>query len=224
MRSRQDDARRGRDSGAWQDQPMRTRIAFEAARLITESGLRDYAAAKRKAAARLGVDSESSLPKNSEIEDALREYQRLFHTEDQPRWLRLLREAAIEAMRFFAPFEPRLVGAVLDGTADAHSAICLHLFSDDPDAPMRLLDEHRIDHETQTRRLRFDRHGEANFPVLQFAVDDVAIDATVFPYDGLRRAPLDRGGDKPMPRATIAALARLLEEEMTFRADRKTVS
>lgn len=204
-------ARRSRDSGA--PDSLRARIAFEAARLISESGIRDYAQAKRKAAAQLGATTQSALPDNAEVEAALREYQRLFHAEDQPRRLRMLREAAVEAMRFFAPFEPRLVGAVLDGTADAHSAVCLHLFSDDPDAPVRLLDEHGIDHEMQTRRLRLGKDGEADFAVLQFAVDDIAIDATIFAYDGLRQAPFDRTGDKPMPRATIATLAQLLKEE-----------
>lgn len=211
MRQRRADmrARRGQDSGAPPLDPIRARIAFEAARLISESGLRDYAMAKRKAAARLGVSDESSLPKNAEVDAALREHQRLFHSEDQPRRLRALRETAIEAMRFFAPFEPRLVGAVLDGSADAHSAVCLHLFSDDPDAPARQLDEYGIGYEAQTRRLRFDRDGEADFPVLKFAVDDTAIDATIFAYDGLRRAPLDRVDGRPTARATRAAVERL---------------
>ncbi|WP_347260749.1 hypothetical protein [Rudaea sp.] len=193
---------------------MRARIAFEAARLISESGIRDYALAKRKAAARLGVDADSALPNNVEIEDALREHQRLFHAEEQPRRLRALRETAVEAARFFAAFEPRLVGAVLDGTADEHSAVCLHLFSDDPDAPARLLDEHGIDHESESRRLRIDQGRDADFPVLRFIVGDASIDATVFPYDGLRQAPLDRIDGKPMLRATLAALEKLLGEEI----------
>lgn len=215
MRQRRADARarRGQDAGAPPHDPIRARIAFEAARLISDTGLRDYAVAKRKAAARLGVDDESALPKNVEIEAALREHQRLFHADDQPRQLRALRETALEAMRFFASFEPRLVGAVLDGTADAHSAVCLHLFSDDPDAPARHLDEYGIDYETDTRRLRYDQDNEADYPVLQFAVDDTAIDVTVFAYDGLRQAPLDRVDGRPMQRATLTALRNLLDDD-----------
>ncbi len=205
-------ARRGQDLGAAHQNPIRARIAFEAARLISETGLRDYALAKRKAATRLGVTDEFSLPKNTEIDAALREHQRLFHAEDQPQRLHALRETAVEAMRFFAQFEPRLVGAVLDGTADEHSAVCLHLFSDDPDAPARHLEEHGIGYETETRRLRFDRDDEADFPVLQFAVDDTAVDVTIFAYDGLRQAPLDRIDGKPMQRATSATLQQLMRE------------
>ncbi len=187
------------------------RIAAEAARLISESGVRDYQFAKRKAAERLGVFDEFALPKNGEIESALRDYQRLFRGDDQPQNLRSLRVTAVEAMRFFAAFEPRLVGAVLEGTADEYSAVCLHLFSDDPDAPRRFLDDQGIPFEEQTRRLRVTRDAYADFPALEFAVDTTTIDVTVFDRDGLRQAPLDRIDAKPMRRATLAALLRLLE-------------
>jgi hypothetical protein len=203
-------AQRGQESRASRHlDSVRARIAFEAARLISESGIRDYALAKRKAATLLGVDAESALPKNADIEDALREYQRLFHSKDQPRRLRVLREAAVEAMRFFAPFEPRLVGAVLDGTADAHSAVCLHLFSDDPDAPVRLLDEHGIAHEIDTHRFRLDRDHEAKFPAVRFVADKIVVDITIFGYDGLRQAPLNRSGQS-MQRAALQAVESLL--------------
>jgi len=191
-------------------QELRNRIAFEAARLISESGIRDYAFAKRKAAARLGISDDFALPKNSEIEDALREHQRLFHADDQPRQLRMLREAAVEAMRFFASFEPRLVGAVLDGTADAHSAVCLHLFSDDPDAPLRLLDEHGIACETDTRRFRLAWDQEAELPMARFVANEIEMDVTIFAYDGLRQAPLNRINGEPEQRATLSKVESLL--------------
>jgi hypothetical protein len=209
-KARRDLGRSGQNFGARHDEALRARIATEAARLISESGLRDYAIAKRKAAARLGVGDDVTLPKNSEVDNALREHQRLFHAHDQPRQLQRLRDVAADAMRFFAAFEPRLVGAVLDGSADEHSAVCLHLFSDDPDAPARHLDEHGIDYATDSRRLRISANADAEFPVLQFAVDDTAIDATVFAHDALRQAPLDRIDAKPMQRATLAMVKHLL--------------
>ena len=54
-------------------------------------------------------------------------------------------------MRFFKRFEPRLVGAVLDGTADKHSAICLHLFNDTLEEVTGFLQEQGIPYEEQTR-------------------------------------------------------------------------
>ena len=132
----------------------RQRLAIEAARLMSEHGIRDYHQAKRKAAQRLGIHDDASLPRNSEIEQALREYQRLFSAESQPQLLRVRREAAARAMEFFQRFEPRLVGSVLEGTADAHSAVCLQLHTDDVDSVPRLLTEHGIPAEAGSRGRR----------------------------------------------------------------------
>ena len=192
---------------------QRRRIAVEAARLIAEEGLRDYRQAKLKAASRLGISDEVSLPKNGEIEEALREHQRLFRAHEQPRRLHELRESAVEAMRFFARFEPRLVGPVLEGTADEHSAVCLHLHDDHAEAVSLFLREHGIPHEERTRRLRFERDLGVDVPVFLFSAGDSAIDLTVLPYDRLRQAPLDRIDEKPMRRANLAMAETLLRED-----------
>ena len=194
-------------------QRNRLRVAQEAARLMSEHGIRDFHRAKRKAAERLGVTDEQALPRNHEIEHALREHQRLFQSESQPRLLRERREAAIEAMRFLQYFEPRLVGAVLEGTADAHSAVCLHVFSDDPEAIGIYLREHGVPFETQTRRLRITRDEQVEYPVLLFAADKLPFDLTVLPHKALRQAPLDRIDEKPMRRASLASVEIMLAEE-----------
>ena len=120
----------------------RHRLAHEAARLMAEGGIRDYHQAKLKAAARLGIVDDASLPRNREIEDALREYQRLFQGDAQAAGLRARREAALRALEFFAAFDARLVGAVLDGTADAQSPVACICTATTPDAVPRFLDEH----------------------------------------------------------------------------------
>jgi hypothetical protein len=162
-----------------------------------------------KAAERLGIFDDVSLPKNAEIEDALREHQRLFRA-DQPVMLQQLREAAVEAMRFFADFEPRLVGPVLEGTADEHSAVCLHLHDDGADRVAVFLQEKGIPYEERTRRMRVERDVTADVPVFVFSAGDSAIDITVLPYDRLRQAPLDRIDEKPMRRANLAAVEELV--------------
>ena len=60
---------------------LRRAVAQEAARVMAEHGIHDFLAAKRKAAERLGVTENAALPKNTEIEAALAEYQRLFEGE-----------------------------------------------------------------------------------------------------------------------------------------------
>ena len=192
---------------------LRRRIALEAARLISEHGIRDFALAKRKAAERLNAVDDASLPKNSEIEEALREHQRLFQAHEHPQHLRKLREAAREAMRFLARFEPRLVGAVLEGTADQYSAVCLHLFSDTPEQVLGFLDEQGIPYTEDSRRLRVSRDTQTEFPVLHVSRDGTTFDLTLLPHDAIRQAPLDRIDERPMRRASLAALDEILENE-----------
>ena len=189
----------------------RHRLANEAARLMAESGMRDYHQAKLKAAERLGIHDDASLPRNSEIEDALREYQRLFQRDGAER-LRLRREAALRALEFFAAFEPRLVGPVLDGTADARSPVALHLHSDDPDAVARFLEQHHIPAESRSRRIRLDRERSDDYPVWLFSAEDLAIDLTVLPGTVLRQAPLSGVDERPMRRASAVQLRELLAE------------
>jgi len=90
----------------------RQRLAQEAARWMAESGVQDYALAKRKAARRLGLAEDvAGLPRNAEIQAALREHQRLFQQHTQPAALRQRREAALQALEFFARFTPRVLSA-----------------------------------------------------------------------------------------------------------------
>lgn len=191
-------------------QRNRLRVAQEAARLMSEHGIRDFHHAKTKAAERLGVHETQALPRNHEIEDALRERQRLFDADSQPQQLQERREAALEAMQFLAPYDPRLVGAVLEGTADAHSAVCLHVFSDDPEAVTLFLREQGVPVETQTRRLRINREEQAEYPVLLFAAGGLPFDLTVMPRLALRQAPLDRIDERPMRRAGLSMVEQLV--------------
>lgn len=191
----------------------RHRLAHEAARLMAEGGIRDYHQAKLKAADRLGIHDDASLPRNREIEDALREYQRLFLGDAQARGLRERREAALRALDFFAPFDPRLVGPVLDGTADTNAPVALHLYTDDAKAVPRFLEDGGIPAEPRTRRLRMDRERHRDADVWVFGAEGLAFDVTVLPTDALRQAPLSNVDEKPMRRASAAQLRELLAQQ-----------
>jgi len=111
---------RARQHAASQTRERRHRLAHEAARLMAEGGIRDYHQAKLKAASRLGIHDDASLPRNTEIEDALREYQRLFSGPQHGNELQRRREAAMRALEFLHGFAPRLAGPVLEGTVVQH--------------------------------------------------------------------------------------------------------
>ncbi len=194
------------------DQQMRLRLAQEAARIIEEEGIRDFHSAKRKAAAHLGATDTRNMPSNTEIEQALIEYQRLFKADTQPNHLRELREAALHALRFFTRFHPRLVGSVLSGTANAHSDVNLHLFTDVPEDVALFLMQEGIPYDTGERRLRLSNGDSANYPVYRFLAGDTRLDLTVFPIDGERQAPRSPVDGKPMRRAGLAAVEELLKD------------
>lgn len=204
---------RARQHAETRTRERRRRLAHEAARLMAEGGIRDYHQAKLKAADRLGIRDDASLPRNREIEDALREYQRLFQGDSHATALRTRREAALRALEFFAAFEPRLVGPVLEGTADGNSPVQLHLYADDPDAVTRYLEEHGVPAEARSRRLRMDRARSEDVPVWLFGADGLSFDLTVLPRLALRQAPLSGVDERPMRRATPAQLRQLLAEE-----------
>lgn len=202
--------RRNLRSASRRQSSLRQQLAIEAARIISEQGVRDYGMAKRKAADRLGIDSEFALPSNREVDAALTQHQMLFQSLEQPRWLLERRVAALEAMRFFARFEPRLVGAVLEGNADQHSAVCLHLFCSHPLEVEQWLHDKGIPFEQAERRVRLDIERDATIPVLQLVADDLPFDLSLFDLDGLRQAPLDRITERPMRRAGSEAVAALI--------------
>lgn len=192
---------------------MRERIAQEAARIMTQEGLRDFALAKRKAALHLDAVDTRHMPSNVEIEQALVEYQRLFHADEQRAALRKRREVAVQAMELFAAFQPRLVGGVLSGTADRHSDVGLHLFSDPPEALALFLMERHIPYEQVEKRLRVGRDQWQNVSAYRFVADDIGVELTVFPLDGMRQAPLSPVDGKPMRRASLEAVRRLLDQD-----------
>jgi hypothetical protein len=191
---------------------LRRAIAQEAARIMSEHGIDDYLLAKRKAAERLGVTDGATLPKNTEIEAALVEYQRLFAADTHSQSLRDQRRAALLAMQLLQEFEPRLVGPVLAGTATAHADVDLHLFADRAEAVTIKLMDQGIPHEIVERRVKMFTDRSVNFPAVRFEAGAHTIDATVFPRDGIRQAPFSPVDGRPMRRAGHAELQALIEE------------
>jgi hypothetical protein len=191
---------------------MRVRIAQEAARLMSEEGIHDYYAAKRKAAQHLGAPDTRNMPRNQEVEAALHEYQRLFMADQQADQLRALRETAMQAMQFLADFQPRLVGSVLSGTAGLHADVNLHLFADTPEEVSLFLLDNNIPFESSVRRLRVAREQWEEYPAYQFMAGDYPVELVVFPASKWREAPRSPVDGKPMQRARIEELEVLLME------------
>jgi len=151
------------------------------------------------------------LPKNIEIEAALRAHQRLFGRDTHDNSLKEQRRIALETMRRLAEFQPRLVGSVLTGTATDHSDINLHLFADSSETVVIRLLEMGVPHEFYERRVKMDAERSLNHPALRFESGGRTVDATVFPIDGIRQSPYSPVDGRPMRRADAREVAALLE-------------
>jgi hypothetical protein len=193
-----------------QDDRTRQLLAQEAARFIVDHGIRDYRQAKLKAAERLGFDTRGALPGNAEVERAVGEHLQLFGREAHSDRLELMRRTALSAMDLLESFSPRLVGPVLQGTADSHSAVNLHVFADHPEAVADALAALGLGYRPYERRLKSRPDQVETFAGFAFEHEHMAVEATVFPVDGIRQAPISPINGKPMQRADRRAVAALL--------------
>ncbi len=114
---------------------QRQRIAQLAAELILDHGVDDWQYAKRKAARRLMLPENSTLPGHEEIEAALFERQALFgafHEKPHNEALREKRQQALSWMTRLKDFSPRLYGALAEGWGGENQIVRIELISDDP--------------------------------------------------------------------------------------------
>lgn len=186
-------------------------LAQEAARIIVDQGVQDFRLAKTKAAERLGMTDRGSLPGNGEIEAAVSQHLQIFGRESHLELIQALRRAALSAMDILNRFEPRLVGPVLHGTASASSVINLHVFSDTPELVAIRLDENDLAYKPYERKLKSRRDRLETYAGFRFLQDESSVEATVFPVDGMRQAPISPVNGKPMKRADQLAVLKLLE-------------
>lgn len=191
----------------WQ---MRERLAQLAAEYMAETGSQDFQLAKNKALNQFGIAESTYLPSNKEIQQALIEYQHIFRADIQPAQLKIHRQAALEAMTFFEKFKPRLVGSVLDGTADVNSAIYLHLFADTSEEVAVYLMNNNIPYDEEQKRFHIKGDEYEYFPGFAFLADNIPVHIIIFSMRGLHHAPLSSIDGKPMQRADIKAVSQLL--------------
>ena len=139
---------------------LRRQIAVEAARLMYQRLESEYFTAKRKAAARLGVNvrQPQELPSNREIRDELQVFARVHEGEQRHADLAAMRVAALHMMRLLERFRPRLIGSVLTGHVRTGSDIDLHVFSRTAASVTLVLEQNG--YACQVERKRVLKHNE----------------------------------------------------------------
>lgn len=200
----------GKDSNL-RAQQSRLLVAQQAARMMAEEGISDYAFAKRKAARQLGMEDANCLPTNAEIESELRIHQGIYHSEEHAAALYRLRAEALSVMRPLERFDPQLSGAVLDGTAGRYAETEIHLFADSDKEVEIFLLNNKISYQTGEKSYHY-REERRKVPVFTVDGQNGPIRLVVFPPDDTRAAPRNVFGDGVVMRARIPVVENLLEE------------
>lgn len=193
---------------------LRAEIATAAARMIAEDGV-DYGTAKRKAAKQILGNNKvrgDVLPDNAMLEEEVRLYNELFFGDTQPARLLHLRNLAVRMMAELAPFQPHLTGAVLNGTAGAHSDIHLQLFTESAkDVEIYLLNKN-IDFEVSESSHFKGRSDPVE--TLSFIWQQEGIHLALYETDDLRGA-IKKSPSGRQERADIHAVRALITQENT---------
>ena len=190
----------------------RAEVASEAARIIATEGQHNYHAAKKKAAERIGVSERLALPSNIEVKEALHSYQNLYGGARHLDNLERLRSATVTAMHNLQAFHPRLVGSVLDGTADEHSRISLHVFCDSPESIILHFIENGVSFRQEQRQIRWHDGNHRMVPLVVFEFESATVELSIFDLIDLRQAPPSPIDGKPQQRATLPDVECLLAE------------
>jgi hypothetical protein len=122
-----------------------------------------------------------------------------------------LRETALRAMEFLAHFNPRLVGAVLRGTADEHTEVTLHIFADTSEEIGLFLMERGIPHQHGEKRITLTNGDTELYPVYRFIAGEVPMTLVAFPVKGIRQAVRSEVDGRTTQRAPLSEVRKLVE-------------
>jgi len=186
----------------------RTVIAQEAARIVCDELITDYGQAKRKAAERAGAGAQD-MPENALIQQAVIEYQQLFGGTAYLEHLRKMRATAVLMLRWLAEFAPHLVGATISGAVTRAHRVQLHLFADKPEMLDIFLHNQSVRFTQGERSYRYPNGREARVPLACFEVNDIGVDAAVFPEGEAKRPPVNPADGLLFKRLTLAETERL---------------
>lgn len=196
------------------DSKLRRQIAVEAARLMYARVESEYFTAKRKAAARLGLNYRfhpQDLPSNREIRDEVQAFARIH--EGQARLDRLcdMRLAGLRMMRLLTAFHPRLIGSTVTGHVRSGSDIDIHVFSDDVSSITDVLEQHNYRYDVERKRVI--KHNEERVFTHVHIRDDFLYELTVYARNLVHYVFKSSITGQAIVRASVAELEELIARE-----------
>ena len=193
---------------------VRRHIAVEAARLMYQRTETEYFTAKRKAAARLGVNPRHDthdLPSNREIRDELQVFARIHEGVQRYADLEAMRVAALRMMRRLEVFKPRLIGSVCTGHIRAGSDIDLHVFCQSGESIADMLESQGYTCELEHKRVL--KHNKERLFTHIHLHAEFHFELTVYTPGQVNYVFKSSITGKAIERASIDELERLIERE-----------
>ena len=193
------------------DAQMRDMLAQDAAKIIATEGVRDYQRAKNKASSRFAKHYHGALPSNFEIEQALTS----FHNTFQPNHTEILfhlQQTALQVLQILNDFSAFLVGPVLEGTANEHSPISIHAYSDTVEDVIETLQNEFGKVAIEERRYTLNKE-DIYCPTLTFIQDNSSIEVTVFTLRQKSQVPKSKTLNRSIRRANLKTLTELLSTQ-----------
>ncbi|NND64827.1 MAG: hypothetical protein HKM24_02575 [Gammaproteobacteria bacterium] len=131
--------------------------------------------------------------------------------------LTTLRGHALVVMRRLAPFEPVLFGAIVDGTASAHSRINLCVFLDTVEELLIYLINENIPFNVGEMKVRFNRQSTRATPMVEFIAGDADVRILILP-PRQRQLPIDALSGERYRRMTLAQLQNTVDADARLKA------
>lgn len=164
---------------------IKKQLLQEAARLVYEEGITDFQLAKKKAMENSPI-ARADIPGNDELFQAIKNYAENVASEDNQALLKTQQQIALEAMQFFADYEPAVTDYLAAGIASPHLPISLHLFAPSPEEVIFFLEQENMPYRLFDARLNTGKDYEI-FMGIRFFVDDTELELVVFSLDDKRK-------------------------------------
>lgn len=150
-------------------------------------------------------------PSIAELRTSIDEYRSLF----RPQQLDVIRErrkTAIDAMRAFAEFEPRLTGSLVfgDGPLDR---VRLMVSAETPEQVLLNLNDQHIPWQEGEANLLFAGNQRANRPAFRFMAGEATIELVVLTPADRSNPPREPVGGSPLPLLDIDEVVALVAED-----------
>jgi hypothetical protein len=157
-------------------------VANLAAQMIMEEGIEDYLFAKKKAAKSLGLNENMSLPSNSQIDNAIKDFNKIFNQDVDIEFLEHFKTQALNVMSMFKNFRPHLMNQLSEGIIPKFPEIKINLFTDNLKDIEYIILNSEISYEFREVKMNSRVGGNSIKSIPTFYLDNLPIPAEIKVY------------------------------------------